>query len=680
MKEMIKGFFDFLYTYKRTLTRVFIVFAVIFIAFNGLFFVSAYYPKSCIVCHYMDPFYEQWKTSRHSGVNCLECHDFKPLFITVTTIKYLTNTYDRKPHAKVDNAACMAQGCHLSRIEKPEEYLGGTIIFNHKEHVTKLKRGESLRCTSCHYQIVQGEHISVDNRVCFLCHFKGMRGGQAIGGCPSCHGTPKQVVEREGFYFSHDSYLKIGVECKECHINVATGSGEVTKGKCFECHVGRDREKYDRLALHKIHVTDGGFECLQCHDEIKHGEMELVQVFEVKCDTCHKMLHSNQKEMYMGTGARGVPDTPSRMFSAQVSCDGCHTLAVPVVEGGIKVRGEKGLEAERKSCVVCHGQNYDRMLDDWIASSRELEKVMGGLRAEAEKINGAAKKDPNRREIATMADDVQYNYEFLKSGRGAHNIEYAWKIVKTAYTQLDLANNLLGKSALVRPSLFKGESGYCTEFCHQRLGVPVRVDFEEMQLEFPHLQHVDEIGINCAACHSPDKHKMRIVTKTECMSCHHDARDIKCSECHSQQAQLYSGDVGIEGVDPSPDYMKEGDVACTDCHDLTGNQPQNVVTVKEKCSSCHDDDASYAEMALAWEREILGLENQIAVDLEEASELVRRMRRLGRDTAPLEARLDSATKSYTVVSRGRGIHNYELSTAMLKKALSDLKVILAKRQ
>ncbi len=85
-------------------------------------------------------------------------------------------------------------------------------------------------------------------------------------------------------------------------------------------------------------------------------------------------------------------------------------------------------------------------------------------------------------------------------------------------------------------------------------------------------------------------------------------------------------------------------------------------------------------MALAWEKEILGLENQIAVGLEEASELVRRMQRLGRDTASLEARLDSATKSYTIVTRGRGIHNYELSTAMLKKALSDLNVILAKKQ
>jgi hypothetical protein len=679
MKEMMKEYFDLVYKYRKVLTRILIVFVVLLVAFNGLFFVSAYYPKSCIVCHYMDPFYDQWKTSRHSGVNCLECHDFKPLFITVTTIKYLTNLYNPKPHAKVDNAACMAQDCHRARLDKPEEYLEGEIIFNHKEHIGKLKRGESLRCTSCHYQIVQGEHISVDKKVCFLCHFKGMSKGQAIGGCPSCHGTPKKVVEREGFYFSHDSYLKIGVECKECHINVASGSGDVSDEKCFECHVGRNRDNYDRLALHKIHVTQGGFECLKCHEEIKHGEVELVKVFEVKCDTCHKKLHSNQKEMYMGTGARGVPDTPSRMFSAQVSCDGCHTQEVQERESGIRVRRENKLEAERRSCVVCHGEKYDSMLDDWIVSSRELEKMMDGVRAKADKVNGSAANNPNVKDIAAMVDDIQFNYEFLKSGRGAHNIEYAWKIVKTAYTQIDLATKLLGKMSVPRPALIKGDSGYCTEFCHTRLGVPDNVNFEEMQLDFPHRAHIDDIDIQCSACHSPEKHKMRIVTKTECMACHHDAQDIECSECHRAQAKLYSGDVDVKGVDPAPDYMKEGDVDCTECHDLKSGQPQNVVTVKEKCSGCHDDDASYAEMALTWKKEILDLENRIAVDLEEATGLVQRMRRLGRDTAKFETLLESARKSYALVSKGRGIHNYELSTEMLEKALADLNVILAKR-
>ncbi|NIM51683.1 MAG: hypothetical protein GTO22_20955, partial [Gemmatimonadales bacterium] len=76
-------------------------------------------------------------------------------------------------------------------------------------------------------------------------------------------------------------------------------------------------------ALHRIHVTGNAIECLKCHEKIRHGEVELVKTFEVQCDACHKRLHNYQKEMYMGAGARGVADTPSRMFSAQVACDGC---------------------------------------------------------------------------------------------------------------------------------------------------------------------------------------------------------------------------------------------------------------------------------------------------------------------------------------------------------------------
>src|SRR3989304_3473065 len=56
----------------------------------------------------------------------------------------------------------------------------------------------SPRCTSCHYPIVQGEHISVDKNVCFLCHFKGIAQGQAPGGCPGGPGTPTRTVGHGG--------------------------------------------------------------------------------------------------------------------------------------------------------------------------------------------------------------------------------------------------------------------------------------------------------------------------------------------------------------------------------------------------------------------------------------------------------------------------------------------------
>jgi len=627
----------------------------------------------------MDPYYAQWKSSKHAGVKCIKCHSFKPLFITVTTIKYLTGLYNPKPHAKVDNGECMAKGCHASRLEKPEAYLGGKVLFNHKEHLTKMKRGESLRCTSCHYQIVQGEHISVDKNVCFLCHFKGMKRGQSIGGCKACHGVPTKEVTKEGFHFSHDSYLKLGVECKQCHLRVASGDGDVPEGKCFQCHVGKNRKNYDRVTLHRIHVTLNGIDCFKCHGKIRHGEVQLVRVFEVKCNTCHKKLHSSQKEMYMGTGARGVPDTPSRMFSAQVACDGCHTQPVQEVESGIRVKGEKRLTAEKKNCVLCHGKGYGRMLDDWVASSRYLEKLMGGVKDKADKITSSLTKEKRGKEISDMVADIEYNYAFLKSGRGAHNIEYAWRIVRTAYTQFDLMAKLLKRKSVKRPPLISNGANYCTKFCHGRLGLPSKVYFKEMQLDFPHKLHVEEVEITCTACHSPEKHKMRIVTKSECMACHHEGEDVQCSRCHSAQEKLYDGKVTVAGIESVPDPMKEGEVACTGCHDLQSGKPQNVVVVKEKCAGCHDDP-SYADMALTWEKELLELENRAVVQIEEAGELVKRMKRLGRDTSSFESLLASSRKSYTLVSKGRGIHNYELSKTLLQKALDNLGTITMEKR
>ena len=301
---------------RRPVVLVVAVVVGLLVVFNGAFFVAAYFPGSCRACHYMDPYVDQWKASAHANVTCIKCHSFSPVFITVTTLKYWTGLYNPRPRADVKDAACLANGCHEGRIEKGKAKLGN-ITFDHQDHMTKLKRGEKLRCTSCHNAIVQGEHIvkgshtQVDTGVCFLCHFKGISAGQALGGCPGCHGTPTKVVEHSGFMFSHESYLKLGVPCKQCHIRVSEGDGKVQDAHCYDCHVGRLEKKADVLAIHRTHVTFNAIQCFKCHERVRHGQVELVKTFEVQCDGCHKRLHNYQKEMYMGAGAKGVPDTPS---------------------------------------------------------------------------------------------------------------------------------------------------------------------------------------------------------------------------------------------------------------------------------------------------------------------------------------------------------------------------------
>ena len=390
MMEKLKGWWKSTWGSHRVAVLVVAVVVGLLVVFNGAFFVAVYFPGSCRACHYMDPYVDQWQASSHANVTCIKCHSFSPVFITVTTLKYWTGLYNPRPHADVKDAACLANGCHEGRIKKGKAKMGN-IIFDHQEHMTKLKRGEKLRCTSCHYAIVQGEnivkgsHTQVDDHVCFLCHFKGIGAGQALGGCPGCHGTPTKTVEHSGFMFSHESYLKIGVPCMQCHIRVAEGDGKVDDAHCYDCHVGRLAKKSDVLGIHRIHVTYNAIQCFKCHEKINHGAVELTKTFEVQCDACHKRLHGYQKEMYMGTGAKGVPDTPSRMFSAQVSCNGCHTKSIEVKESGVSFPGESKRTAERQSCVVCHGKRYDLMLDDWVRESRnlvaDLERIVASGKA-----------------------------------------------------------------------------------------------------------------------------------------------------------------------------------------------------------------------------------------------------------------------------------------------------------
>jgi hypothetical protein len=679
MKEMLQSWWELVVRYRKPLIAIGGVVLAILIVINGAFFVSAYFPKSCVVCHYMDPFYAQWKTSKHANVSCIKCHSFSPVFITVTTLKYWSGLYNPRPHAKVKDSACLASGCHEGRIEKGKAKLGTSITFDHQEHMGKLKRGEKLRCTTCHYSIVQGEHIAVDTKVCFLCHFKGIGQGQALGGCPGCHGTPTKVVEHSGFLFSHDSYLKLGVQCKQCHIRVAEGDGRVNDSHCYDCHVGRLEKKGDPLAIHRTHVTFNAIQCFKCHEKIRHGEVQLVKTFDVKCDSCHQRLHTYQKEMYMGSGAKGVPDTPSRMFSAQVACDGCHTKSVEVRESGVSFPGEKKLTAERNSCVACHGKKYDLMLDDWIRESRamtaEMERIVAAGQAAVGSGQSKSKSLANAR---TLVADARANLNFMKAGRGAHNIEYAYRILKTGHEQVTAAYKMAGVlGGPARPAILANQTSYCLTLCHQRVGPKEKLFFKEMEVDFPHALHVRDVGIECGKCHSPDKHKMRIVTRSECMKCHHESKDIDCAHCHKAQQALYEGKVKVYGVTPQADYMAQADTKCTECHDLKKGT-QTVLTVKSKCEECHS--AKYGKMLLDWKQDITKKENAIAVSLEEAKEYVARSRKIGKNVEAQEALLRQAEANYLAVANGRGTHNYRLSSELLKVAQSSLDKVLKEKK
>jgi hypothetical protein len=150
------------------------------------------------------------------------------------------------------------------------------IIFDHKPHFSEIKGGMKLHCTSCHYDIVQGSHMAVSEDVCFLCHF--MKQGNnvfAVTGCPSCHGAPTKPLMVQGKLFEHKKYLDRGIKCRECHLEIAKGDGNVPADRCFFCHVDRGNRYNDIEFVHNNHVTRRNIDCHRCHTRISHGKIKM---------------------------------------------------------------------------------------------------------------------------------------------------------------------------------------------------------------------------------------------------------------------------------------------------------------------------------------------------------------------------------------------------------------------
>ena len=158
----------------------------------------------CSSCHIMEPYYASWQHSSHADVSCIKCH-FAPgigekvrgkMQGLVQLCTYITRSEGPRPVAEVSDASCLRSGCHETRsLPGPLEFHG--IVFDHGPHLQELDmagathdpgktlevvldgqssedlhRGIKLRCTSCHEQIDQTEHMSVSTGTCFLCHFK----------------------------------------------------------------------------------------------------------------------------------------------------------------------------------------------------------------------------------------------------------------------------------------------------------------------------------------------------------------------------------------------------------------------------------------------------------------------------------------------------------------------------
>ncbi|MBM3328291.1 MAG: hypothetical protein FJY67_02300 [Calditrichaeota bacterium] len=493
---------------------------VIFVAIvNGGYYFYSARPESCLVCHYMQPFYDQWRNSAHRDVNCTQCHPGRRTLIDTYLLRYLTNSYRSRPHANVTAATCLK--CHDESTLVGEITYQRGIKFNHEHHLGQMRRGKKLRCTSCHATGMPDSKLSVDNEACYLCHFMEAAQGRAFTSCNACHGIPTVKVEHQGFQFNHQSYVGPegsgqGIDCSACHVSVVSGGGAVPEAKCYECHKTRVDIRRDLDAVHRLHITEQGVDCFRCHDRIEHGKVEMSGALSLDCAKCHAPEHGATMQMFMGTGGEGVADHPDAMFLSRVSCEACHTPGAVQMNLPGRMPRQSTFAEKRQTCVYCHGAGYDRMLDDWKVGFDRLVSELRPLVA-AVKAPPSSYQNRERMFVSEALRKARVNFDLLVEGKAVHNPFYALSLARQIFTAVDSAAVAKGTSRPTPPQLLTRADAACM-LCHTARPPAAEMPFSGAT--FSHELHVEGAGLSCTQCHSSTTHRTQDIDRSTCVECH----------------------------------------------------------------------------------------------------------------------------------------------------------------
>jgi len=666
--------------------KVFVLFCLI--AFFIITVVLLQFSESstfCGLCHQMTGYIESWKASSHRNVACTQCH-YAPGFFNhlkgkwvdgqVSLAYFISGKKPTMPHAEISDASCLQKGCH--KVEDLQgDMIYKNVAFSHGKHLDELKRGMKLRCTSCHAQMVQGQHLTVHETNCFICHYykAGPKGEEeclscAIGGCTSCHFEPKGDINVKGWSFNHRKYIERGVACEKCHLNVIKGDGHVPEGKCVQCHNEPQIlvTKYPSELQHKNHVTDHKIECSYCHTPLQHeiGVIPTLTHFPTNCDTCHtKEIHMGPQQVYRGIGGIGVPDSPSLMFTTNVDCIACHRKTE---ESQAALHTTQYAErAVEGACVDCHGEGFDQTLRHWKTLLSRAETETNQRVSNAQKALYDLEKTAGRsaayRRAQNLINEARHNYSLVLLGRGVHNIEYAIKLLNVAGNKTEQAMAMIDKD--YKPQEIQTQMT-CTTLCH--VGIEKRrVSFNDTK--FAHASHIGA-GQKCSDCHSPRENHGKTFLQN-CATCHHgkQMKRVSCENCHIDVKRLVEGKGGL-GVQEKPS-VKLDKVQCLDCHPgVTARKKDSFEAIQKRCVECHDK--SYGDIAAQWKSKPEQQLKQTAEKMKQVKAEIDRIELRGGHTFVYRKLYGDAEFNYNIVKKGSGVHNPEYAEELLNYAAKRL--------
>jgi hypothetical protein len=430
--------------------KILLVIVAIAVAGTGAIVITSQ-PGFCNSCHIMNPYYGSWEKSSHSEVNCLDCH-LQPGFAgyvkgkvngLAQAVDCMVGRVGTKPNATVKDISCLRSECHSTEelVSKDIDYHG--IKFTHKKHVAKEVDGITISCATCHSHFEGNEHFSVNNNVCFTCHFlKNNASNKRLvqTGCKSCHEVPNKIIEYGLIRVNHSEFVSYKASCEDsCHKREIKKTSEVSDSVCLNCHSFSKGKDANSPELHEKHTGHEKVECFACHGKVSHGQREVSSVSAMMdCRNCHSDTHQVQRSIYTTEYPIHEDKTElilSPMFLTHVECSGCHIERVQRKSGSLDSFGTVA-KAVPRACDNCHEKGTgDKYIPFW---QGKIKRLYEQVSKELDKYDAEAKLETDETTARQLHDKVNQARSILDSvlsdgSWGVHNLKYTEAMLLKAH-------------------------------------------------------------------------------------------------------------------------------------------------------------------------------------------------------------------------------------------------------